>query len=603
MHDRGKTLENVQYSLEGTPCAEVIYQKRCRFPTGVQKLFPKDHWLVELGIDSYVGMPLVSTHGQVIGLMAIMDRKAMQRVEVAEATLSIFAARTAAELQRQQAELSLRQQEEMLRRIVDSVPGGVFTIGPDGAILQANDEAQRFLGLSWEQLRTRRVADWEGRVVWENGRPAAIADLPVTRCLQTGQAQPRAVIGVCQENGQQRWGLFSTVPYLDAGTNQPAGAIVTFLDITERRRDEEKLRQSEEYHRVISELTSDYAYDYRVNADHSMTLVAMTEGLTRVTGYTVGELERAGGWPHLIHPEDRPLVEQRASALFAGQATVEELRIVTKSGQVRWIRYSTLPLWDKEQDRVVRLVGAVQDITERKHYEDQLDNYAQQLQALSRRLLDVQEEERRHIARELHDEIGQRLTGLKFALDMDTRVPPTEMRAHLAKAQEIVKDLTAHVRDLSMVLRPTMLDDLGLVPALRWHLRRFTEQTKIQVAFEHELDRRLPADLETAAYRIVQEALTNVARHSQAPQATVRLWLDGEVLWLQIEDRGRGFDVDTVQKTVTSSGLSGMQERARLLGGRLNIQSRLGRGTCLIAELPCTDTPQESSHAQHTVLG
>jgi PAS domain S-box-containing protein len=334
-----------------------------------------------------------------------------------------------------------------------------------------------------------------------------------------------------------------------------------------------------------------------------MTLVAMTEGLTRVTGYTVGELERAGGWPHLIHPEDRPLVEQRASALFAGQATVEELRIVTKSGQVRWIRYSTLPLWDKEQDRVVRLVGAVQDITERKHYEDQLDNYAQQLQALSRRLLDVQEEERRHIARELHDEIGQRLTGLKFALDMDTRVPPTEMRAHLAKAQEIVKDLTAHVRDLSMVLRPTMLDDLGLVPALRWHLRRFTEQTKIQVAFEHELDRRLPADLETAAYRIVQEALTNVARHSQAPQATVRLWLDGEVLWLQIEDRGRGFDVDTVQKTVTSSGLSGMQERARLLGGRLNIQSRLGRGTCLIAELPCTDTPQESSHAQHTVLG
>ena len=235
-------------------------------------------------------------------------------------------------------------------------------------------------------------------------------------------------------------------------------------------------------------------------------------------------------------------------------------------------------------------VVILRDITWRKLAEEQLRNSAQQLQALSRRLLEVQEQERRYLARELHDQIGQVLTGLNFTLQTTSRLPEGQVKASLGEAQALVKELTAQVRELSLHLRPTMLDDLGLVPALLWHLERYTAQTGIHVDFQHSgLDRRLPTEVETAAYRIVQEALTNVARHAGVQEAEVRTWLEQEVLHLQIEDQGGGFDQASVAAG-TTGGLSSMRERAVLLGGRLEIDSRLGAGTRVQAEVPVGDT-------------
>jgi signal transduction histidine kinase len=209
------------------------------------------------------------------------------------------------------------------------------------------------------------------------------------------------------------------------------------------------------------------------------------------------------------------------------------------------------------------------------------------LQVLSRKLVEVQEVERRHIARELHDEIGQVLTGLKLTLEMSSRLPADAARTSLVEAQTLVNDLIAQVRELSLDLRPAILDDLGLLPALLAHFERYTAKTRVRVALEHAgLGRRFPSEVETAAYRIVQEALTNIARHAGVGEASVGLWADEEKLGVQIEDGGAGFDPDAVLSAVTSSGLVGMRERAVLVGGHLSVESAPGAGTRLMAELP-----------------
>jgi len=221
---------------------------------------------------------------------------------------------------------------------------------------------------------------------------------------------------------------------------------------------------------------------------------------------------------------------------------------------------------------------------------EQVRDGRERLQALSRRLVEVQEAERRGIARELHDEIGQLLTGLKLLLDMSTRVRGDAVKVRLGEAQSVANELMARVRELSLDLRPAMLDDLGVLPALLWHFERFTELSKVQVLFRHSglEGRRFSPEVETAAYRIVQEALTNVARHAKVAEVAVRLWVDENTLGLRIEDRGAGFDPEATLSGAASSGLAGMRERAALLGGRLTVTSTPGSGTQVMAELSLT---------------
>ena len=209
------------------------------------------------------------------------------------------------------------------------------------------------------------------------------------------------------------------------------------------------------------------------------------------------------------------------------------------------------------------------------------------LKALSQRLVDVQEAERRYVARELHDEIGQMVTGLKLVLETSLHPSDTAGQAALDEAMALINDLMERVRRLSINLRPQMLDDLGLLIALDWLFKRYSKQTGIHVQFKHTpLPERLPARLETAIFRIVQEALTNAARHARVKDLSVRLWTNAEQAGLQVRDTGAGFDGAAALKRGTSSGLSGMKERAELLGGEFILESTPGEGTCLTVELP-----------------
>jgi PAS domain S-box-containing protein len=232
-------------------------------------------------------------------------------------------------------------------------------------------------------------------------------------------------------------------------------------------------------------------------------------------------------------------------------------------------------------------LGVLRDITHRKQAEQQLREYSERLQTLSHRLLEVQEAERRSLARELHDEIGQLLTGLQLALEISAREPAATFQEKLDRARAQVQELLTRVREMALDLRPTLLDDLGLRPTLLWYFQRVTERTGVRITFKQAEDPHpFPPELETAIYRIVQESLTNVIRHARVTEATVRLWGDPQTVHVQIEDQGAGFDPATALAAGVSSGLAGMRERATLLGGHLLIESVPGSGTSVTAAFP-----------------
>jgi signal transduction histidine kinase len=209
-----------------------------------------------------------------------------------------------------------------------------------------------------------------------------------------------------------------------------------------------------------------------------------------------------------------------------------------------------------------------------------------QLHALAARLQTVQETERKHLAREVHDEIGQLLTGLRLLLRLNGDSHDA-LKIRFERARAIVDDLLARVRRFSFDLRPAVLDQFGLLPALLALFERYTADTEVRVNFRHQgVERRFSSEIETGAYRIVQEALTNAARHASVSSVAVLVWTDTNNLNLQIEDRGGGFDPEVILKAPRSSGLIGLQERAMLLGGRITIESSPGAGTVIIAELP-----------------
>jgi signal transduction histidine kinase len=241
-----------------------------------------------------------------------------------------------------------------------------------------------------------------------------------------------------------------------------------------------------------------------------------------------------------------------------------------------------------------RVDWRIHQLKEARRGAQEREQILERLQALSRRLLEVQEEERRHLARELHDEVGQMLTGMGLILKTNGALTADAARAGFEKAQTLVDELLERVRQLSFDLRPAALDQLGLLPGLLALFERYTRQTGVLVDFKHQgVDGRFAPEVETTAYRIVQEALTNVARHAGVAGVTVRAWTTKDMLSVQIEDRGHGFDLEAVLATPRSSGLVGMQERATLQGGRLTIESRPGAGTQITAELPLSGAGEE----------
>jgi PAS domain S-box-containing protein len=316
----------------------------------------------------------------------------------------------------------------------------------------------------------------------------------------------------------------------------------------------------------------------------------------RIFGYAREEvLGRV--WPDLILnlPMNESLQEvvQRLRRGDMEAHSVNENR--TKDGRTITCEWFNTPLVDPD-GQYMGVISLAQDITERKRAEQALEQYATRLQALSRRLLEIQEKERRHLARELHDEFGQVLATINFHLHAAKKLAGEAARLPLDECSTLLQQAGEQVRSLALELRPNMLDVLGLEATLRWLTQRHQQRTDCKIQIQSNLSgESLSSDVAVACFRVVQESLTNVARHAQARHVVIELGKSESVLELAIGDDGVGFDVCSTQEQAAQRGclgLLGMRERVQILGGNLVIDSSPGHGTCICASFPLGVSPR-----------
>jgi PAS domain S-box-containing protein len=475
------------------------------------------------------------------------------------------------------AEAALRASQQQYESLVQSIDGIVWEVDARTfGFTFISKQAERILGYPLEQ--------WFNEPnFWANHLHPGDRDWSVAFCMDAAERRVdhQFEYRMIAADGRVVWLRdIVTVHVMEDQCVRLRGIMV---EITARKRAEALLHAKEQEFRAIVENAPDQIirYDREFHRTYANPAVAKAYGLPAeaLIGKPIGSVIQDAELD--VKEDELAQIRQRIAAVFAtGTSYEDEISWSTPTGR----KYYNIRLFPERDlnGAVVNVLGIARDITARKHTEAERARLFAQLQLLSRQLLQAQEAERRTIARELHDEIGQRLTGLGLLLS-NQRPSPDQ----LIEAQAVVRDLIARLRNLSLDLRPTILDDLGLLPALVWLFERYMAQTNVSVQFEHLLQEelRFEMDVETSAYRIVQEALTNVARHAGVHGVTVRLWTDTDTLWMVVADQGRGFDPQTVDPRA-SSGLAGMHERVALLGGSLTIESTVGAGTRLTATLP-----------------
>src|SRR5258708_6177452 len=469
-----------------------------------------------------------------------------------------------------------------------------------GALIDVSalKETESRLRLFAEQIPTRATGtDRDLRVLWDiapafPSNPSALAN--TVRELFAQSPDRERVLEGCRkalagesstldiDDGTAAVHL-KLVPFRDAA-GRVTGVIGIAFDITERVRAEQTLRKMERLLVDAEKLgrmggwEMDLVSGQIVNSQPSRQLFF---------GDDTGKGSRLEDYVEAVDPDDRERVQRSREALLAGTGSGDiEFRVVWPDGSVHVI-FGRATVERDESARPIRVYGTNVDITERKRTEEELARRARQLETLSRRLLEAQEAERRAVALELHDDLGQILFGLKLNLQRSAG-DETENIA-------LVDGAIGRMRDLVQALRPPLLDEFGLPAALSAYVER--EAKRAGLALNLALDRfdkRLPVTVEVTCFRVAQEALTNVIRHAQARVVDVELNLADDRLQLIVRDDGRGFEVATARRRATagaSHGLLSMQERVALVGGNLEIGSAPGRGTSVGARLPLTPRP------------
>lgn len=486
--------------------------------------------------------------------------------------------------ERKRAEDALRESEMNYRTVIDTTGMGYNVVDAAGRVLDANEEYVRLSGHdSLAAILGRPVTDWTAPHDRErNAREVAL-------CAAEGAVR-HLEIDYIDRNGR------ITPVEINATRTQTAEGpriIAICRDITDRRQAEAALWEKEEQLRLLSENLAD-GMVYQINSGpdgQRRQFTYVSPAVQRLHGLKVEDVLRDSSLIYRqVIEEDRAMVAEREARAFAARTTLDvDARVRLASGEIRWRRFISSPralpdgtlVWD----------GIELDITEQKKAQEALLRQEKELRLLGVRANRRLEEERARVSRELHDELGQMLTALNLNLNWlgrrigDVQADVTE---RIDESVQYVGRLMASVRSLSQSLRPAALSHGGLIEAVRRQAAEFEQFSGIpcDVSFE-------PADLEvsepvaTAAFRIVQEALTNVARHARATECSIEIQNATELLLMTITDNGVGLPAERSADTA-SLGIAGMRERAAMLGGRVSVQNRPCGGVCVSVQLPMT---------------
>ena len=472
--------------------------------------------------------------------------------------------------ERKRAEQALRESEERYRDLVENSRELICTHDLDGKILSVNQAARAVFGYELHEfVGVKNIRD----VLQPEVRDEF--DMYMERILDEGATSGTMLI-------QTRSGERRVLEYYNSlRTEGVAAPIVRGIarDITEARAAERALRESEERYRELFENSKDAFYVHDINGIYT----SVNRAAEKLSGYSreqiVGKHFSEFMTPHNAHIVQRQLQKKLETA---GETTYE-IEMVTRKGRTVPVEISSRLI--VEMGVPVGVQGCVRDISEKKKAQEVERNY-------SRRLIEAQEAERRRISRELHDQVGQILTAVKMNLHaLQHKCTQPEILMSINDNLKVIDEAVDQIRDLSADLRPLLLDDLGLVVALRWYLGRQTRNLGIPAKFVSgslDEDDRFSSELETACFRIVQEGVTNIVRHARATRISVRLERVVSDLILLITDDGAGFDARMLRSGsgTATLGLRGMEERAQAVGGTITIDSAPALGTEICARFP-----------------
>ena len=481
---------------------------------------------------------------------------------------------------RKKAELALHHAKEFSENLLENANAMVVGMDRQGRITLFNQAAQRITGHDAVALLGKSALEMLGM---PNRFPPAPDGS--RRALDGIGARFHEGV-IVTRSGAQRQISWQNSAIMEDG--QIVGILSFGIDDTERNLAEAALRTSEERFRQLAE---NIPQVFWLLDPVGREMLYCSAAYEVVWGRScAGLFADLHSWIDAVHPDDQSRIGDRLLERQMHGGYDEEYRIVRPDGSIRWIRDRAFPIRDA-QGKVYRVSGIADDITERRESLLALRESTRQLKSLSRRVLDAQETERRRLARELHDELGQSLTSLKISIQTQQRFGTRPAQESLSEYVAMVESALQQVRRLALALRPSMLDDLGLVPALRWMTEQTAARTSLAIRFLPALPGqvRLVSDVETACFRIVQEALTNITRYAHAQHVEIDLGREGDQLVLAIRDDGQGFDLVAARARAMaggSLGVLGMQERAMLIGGALEIRTSRGDGCTVLMRCP-----------------
>jgi PAS domain S-box-containing protein len=475
-------------------------------------------------------------------------------------------------VQRKHADIALQQSDRLKGAILSSLPAQVAVLDRSGTIIAVNDvwaNGEHGTGGCAGHAMSAGGSYLEacGAALTRAGASEAAEILAGVTAVCEGRSRDFECEYRCDAPASDRWFVMRVTPL----RSEAGGAVVTHWDVTERKHAEIVVRESEDQYRRLADALPIGVWMSGTDG----ACYYFNKTWLELTGRRLDQ-ELGSGWIEGVHPDDRESSLGAYMRAFAAHEPFSiEYRLRRHDGQYRWVLDRGVPRFGAD-GTFLGYVGGVVDLTARRHAE-------QALRALSGRLIGAQEDERRRIARELHDNLGQRLALLSMALDRFAVMAPESVSASVADLRTKTGEIAHEVHTLSHRLHSSKLDALGLVAAVRGHCQEVS-QHGLEVRFvDSDVPKTLPSETALCVFRIAQEALTNVVKHSGAAEA--RVWLSSahDTLVLRVEDTGRGFDTAAHNGGL---GLVSMHERLRSIGGEMTVRSSPGHGTTIEARVP-----------------